>query len=146
MNPLGAIGQQVGADLAELGKSVASGVVKAATEIAKDTIETTITAPGGAVSGADGKKMEQNKSNSDQQAIIKKQQARRQFQEVKGELAEYIQRKKQLDAQIAQEKQQEQQQTDQKKAYEKQKKESFLQRLMGNLARGSHGETDRQKE
>lgn len=147
MNPMGGIGQQVGADLMELGKSVAKGVVKATGDVMTDTIETTLSAPVGAVKPDQGKQLEQGKGDDkNQQAMIKKQKEKRQFQEVRNQLAEYIQRKKQQDAQIAQEKQQEEQKQVQKKQVEKQEKEGFLQQLMKNLARSSHGETDRQKE
>lgn len=129
---MGGIGQQVGADLMELCKSVAKGVGEAAVSFVKPD---------------QGKQLEQGKSDDKgQQALIKKQKEKRQYQEVKNQLAEYVQRKKQQDNQVAQEKQQEEQQNVQKKRTEKQEKETFLQQLMKNLARGSHGETDRQKE
>ena len=116
----------------ELGKSVAKGVGEAAVSFVKPD---------------QGKQIEQGKSDDkNQQAAIKKQAANKQFQEVKNQLAEYIQRKKEQDSQIAKETQQEEQQKVQKKEVEKQEKESFLQKLMKNLARSSHGETDRQKE
>ena len=59
MNPIGGIGQQVGADLMELGKSVVKGVGEAAESFVKPD---------------EGKQLEQGKSDDGgQQAAIKKQ-------------------------------------------------------------------------
>lgn len=147
MNPMGGVGQQIASDVFELGKSVVKGVVKAAGDIATDPVETLMQGSGAnANANSDGKKHESGKSDQNQQQVLKKQAERKRFQEVRDELQSYIQHKKQIDAQVSQEKQQEEMQTKQKKAVERQEKESFLQQLMKNLARGSHGESDRQKE
>lgn len=146
MSALGGVGQQVAGDIFELGKSVVKGTVKAVDDIATQTIETAITAPAGVGQTYNEIKEQKNNQNQDQKEALKRQKEKRQFEEVRGELAEYTQRKKQLDAQIAQEKNQEEQEHKQKESYEKQKKDSFLKQLMKRLAGGSHGETDRQKE
>lgn len=146
MSALGGIGQQVAGDIFELGKSVVKGTVKAVGNITSQTIETAITAPAGMVPGVDKTNDQKGNQNQDQKESQKRQKEKKQFEEVRGELAEYTQRKKQLDAQIAQEKNQEEQEHKQKENYEKQKKDSFLKQLMKRLAGSSHGETDRQKE
>ncbi len=147
MSALGGIGQQVAGDIFELGKSIVKGTAKAAGDIVGDTLETALRTPLGAIDKPnDSKNLEQGKIDSNRVAIQKRQNEKKQFEEVREELAEYTQRKKQQEAQIFREKNQEEQEYKQKEDYEKQKKESFLQKLMKNLARGSHGESDRQKE
>ncbi len=147
MSALGGIGQQVAGDLFELGKGVAKATSKVVSDVTTDSIEQILGAPSGFGS-------KENKSggpaqpeqNKEEKQILKKREEKKQFNEVRSQLAEFIERKKQQDAQIAQERAQQKQVDDQKKGIEKQKKESFLQQLMSRLARGSHGETDRQKE
>ncbi len=146
MSALGGIGQQVVGDLFELGKGVVKGTAKAATDIATDSIEQILSAPAGLIQSDLGEKKQQKDPATEQKQAMKKQSEKRQFNEVKSRLQEYIEHKKQVDAQVNREKMEEKQQSDQKKQVEKQKKESFLQQMMARLARGSHGETDRQKE
>lgn len=148
MSALGGIGQQVAGDLFELGKSAVKSTAKVLTDTAGDSIEQILTAPSNLGSKETDKQSapQKQEDTKEYKEIAKKREEKQRYQSVKAELDEYIQRKKQLDVQIAQEKSQEEQQKKQEKNYEKQKKESFLQGLMKRLAGGSHGETDRQKE
>lgn len=147
MSALGGIGQQVAADIFEIGKSAAKGTAKVLGDTLSDSIEQIISAPTG-VTGIEDERVRKQKEERDKQVkeAQKKQSEKKQFQEVRGQLEEYIQHKKQLEAQIAQEKAQQEHDNKQKQVYDKQKKESFLKQLMRRLAGGSHGETDRQKE
>lgn len=146
MSALGGIGQQVAGDLFELGKGVVKGTVKAVTDISTDSIEQILSAPAGFIKSDIVNDKGKKNENEEQTRLLKRSKERRQFNEVKNRLEEYVERRKSLEAQIAREKAQQKQEEDQKKGIEKQKKESFLQQLMGRLAKGSHGETDRQKE
>lgn len=148
MSALGGIGQQVAGDLFELGKGVVKATGKAVGDVTTDSIEQIL---GGAPGSADEKGKSSSKSNKpddnkEYESVLKKREEKKQYDYVRSQLADYIERKKLQDSQIAKEQAASKQQTDQKKNYEKQKKESFLQQLMSKLARGSHGETDRQKE
>ena len=144
---LGGIGQQVADNVFELGQSVASGVAKAGVDIARDTIETVTGSQGGASQQGGDKSVESGQSAAkQQQAAQKKQEEKKQYEFVKNEMATYIQRKEQQNAQIAREKAQEAKQHDDKEVFEKRKKDSFVQSLMKKLGAGSHGETSKQKE
>jgi hypothetical protein len=145
MSALGGIGQQVAGDLFELGKGAVKGTVKAVSDITTDSIEQLLGSPNG-MSPQDSGKINKQSEIPDQKVMLKKREEKKQFQEVKARLAEYIERKKQQDNQILQEQAQQKQVDERNKYVEKQKKETFLQQLMNKLARGSHGETDRQKE
>ncbi len=147
MSALGGIGQQVAGDIFEVGKSAVKGTAKVLGDTVADSIEQIITAPTGVVKAADEKIRKQNEEKESQVKEVQKKQAeRRQFQEIKNRLEEYIQHKKQTEAQQEQERAQQEHEDNQKKVYEKQKKDSFLKQLMKRLAGSSHGETDRQKE
>ena len=148
MSALGGIGQQVAGDLFELGKSAVKSTAKVVTDTVGDSIEQILSAPTGLTSKEANKSAapQRQEDTKEYKEVAKKREEKQRYQSVKSELDEYVQRKKQQDAQIAQEKAQEEQQKKQEKSYEKQKKESFLQGLMKRLAGGSHGETDRQKE
>lgn len=144
---LGGVGKQVGSDLFELGKSVVKNAGKVAGDTISDSIEQIMSAPvgvGSVLSKNEKKAGEERGAN--QKEVEKKQKEKRQFQEVRGQLSEYIQRKKQQDEQIAREKAEKEQEDKQKKAYDKQKKDSFVKQLMKRIAGQSHGESDRQKE
>ncbi|OGD83458.1 hypothetical protein A2572_04950 [Candidatus Collierbacteria bacterium RIFOXYD1_FULL_40_9] len=144
---LGGVGKQIGSDLFELGKSVVKGVGKVAGDTVNDSIEQILSAPVGVTSTEDKEQKKRQQEQAKQQKDLEKKQIeKRQFQEVRGQLEEYIQHKKQVEAQRAQEQRQQEQEDKQKEGFEKQKKDSFLKQLMKRLAGSSHGETDRQKE
>ena len=66
---------------------------------------------------------------------------------MKRELEQYRERKKQLDARIAQEKaQQEEQKKQQEEAKKKQEKESWVQAMLKRVSGQSHGETLKSKD
>lgn len=144
----GGVGQQVVDNLFELGKATSKSVVKAGTDIATDAVEVALGAPSTVAAKVGDKKHEQGQSDAakQQQLAQKRQAEKRRFEEVKGELAQFIERKKQLDAQIAQERQQEERQKDQVEMHEKQKRESFVQKMLKRVGAGSHGETAKMKE
>ncbi len=147
MSALGGVGQQVAGDLFEIGKSVVKGTTKAVGDTVTGSIEQILGSPSGlGDKEKNNSKTEKLNSNQESLAIAKKREEKKQFNEVRSQLAEYVERKKQQDAQIARERAEQKQVADQKRGYEKHKKESFLQQLMSKLARGSHGETERQKE
>jgi len=145
---LGGVGQQVVDNIFELGQSAVKGVVKASVNIAKDTIETVTTAPSSvAAQQSEDKRPETGQSSAaSQEAAQKRQEAKRQYDLVKNEIATYVQRKKQQDEQIAREREQESQEKKQKDLFEKRKKDSFVQQLMNKIGGASHGETSKQKE
>ena len=139
---LGQVGQNVADNLFELGKGVVAGTAKAATDIVSETIEQVTGAPGQATAQNAPKNESSEVTGGDE----KKRMAEKQrFEEVKGELARYMERKKQLDQRIAEDKEAEKNEQD-KKVFEKRKKENFTQALLKKLGAGSHGETERQKE
>jgi len=146
MNPVGQVISDVKTDLGELMSSVAGGVAKASTDVAKETIEQVSGAPSQAsTQQLGGGTSEQGQAKTDPSAV-KRQEETKRFNEVKNELVQYIQRKKQLDAQIAQEKSQEEQQKKQEGVFKKQEKESYAQQLIRKIGGASHGETSKQKE
>ncbi len=144
--PLGGIGQQVADNLFELGKSSMKSVVKAGSDLAQTSIEQIMGAPSGVGAPAQDKPKEQIKAEEERKKAESKQKDAQQYNRVKSELEQYRQRKQQLDQQIENEKAQENRIKEQKEGQEKQKKESFIQKLLHKAAGGSHGETDRQKE
>lgn len=144
---LSGIGKQVGSDLFEIGKSAVKGTAKVLGDTLTDSIEQIISAPGSVAGGEDKElKKKREEQERQQKEIEKKQKEKRQFQEVKSQLEEFVQRKKQQDAQIAEERAREEQLKKQEKAGERQEKEGFLKQLMKRLAGQAHGESDRQKE
>lgn len=146
MSAPGGFGQQVAGDLFEIGKSAVKGTAKVLGDTLGDSIEQILGAPVGVNIKKDGELGNNPESDIEHKKLMKRRDEKRQFQEVKTELAQYLERKQQRDEQIKREKDEEKQKQKQEDSYKKQKKESFLQGLMKRLAGGSHGETDRQKE
>lgn len=145
---MGGIPGQIAGDLKGIAEMAIKQTVKAGSDIATSTIETVTNAPSQvAQSASEGKQFEKGAAGSDPQAQAKKKaEEKRRFEEVKGELAQFIQRKKQLDAKIAQEKAQEEQIAEQKEAQEKQKRESFTAGLLKRVSGQSHGEVMKSKD
>ncbi|SRR5258706_12057675 len=140
----GGIGQRVADNLFELGQSTVKSAVKAGTDIAGESIEQITTAPGAVgAKQVDDKKPEVNPSQAEAE---RKQKDNRQYQLVKQEMATYIQRKRDQDAQIAREMAQRESEKKQQQVFEKKKKENFVQNLLKKVGAGSHGETAKQKE
>ncbi len=133
-------------NLFELGKSTAKSVAKAGTDLAQTTIEQIMGAPSGVGDPAQNKPKESSSQEIERKKAEGKQKDAQQYNRVKAELEQYRQRKQQLDQQIANEKAQENRVKQQEEGQEKQKKESFIQKLLHKAAGGAHGETDRQKE
>lgn len=147
MNPFGQIGQQIADNSIEIVKDTAKSVVKAGTDIAVGTVEQITSAPTSKGAAQGDKSVEQGKGANDPNLAAQKKAAdRKRLEEVKGEIAQYVQRKRQLDVKIAQEKAQAQQQENQVKQQEKQKRDSWAARLLKKVGAGSHGETAKQKE
>lgn len=140
-NVLGGVGQKVADNLFELGKGVVTGTAKAATDIASETIEQVTSAPSSVTSKVADKSTGETTENKENKKILEKQR----FEQVKGELAQFIERKKQLDQRIADEKATERNERE-NKIIEKRKKDSFTQAMLKKLGAGSHGEMERQKE
>jgi len=148
MPTLGGIPGQIAGDLKGVAESAMKQAVKAGSDIAKGTIEQITSAPSQvAQQAAEGKKMEQGQAGNDPQAAAKKKQEEQQrFDELKGELAQYIQRKKQLDAKIAQEKEQENQAKKQEEVKKNQERDSWVQSLLKRVGGQSHGEVMKSKD
>ena len=138
----GSIGQNVADNLFELGQSAVKATAGAAVDIAQESIEQIATTPG---TVAQTNKPQAESSNK-QQTETKRAMERNRFEAVKAELAQYIQRKQALDKKIAEEKAAENQQAKQTDFVEKKKKENYVQTMLKKLAKGSHGESDKQKE
>jgi hypothetical protein len=136
------IAQNVADNLFEIGQSAVKATAGAVVDIAHESIEQ-IAATSGTV--AQTNKPQTETANS-QQKEVKKAAERRRLQEVQAELAQYVQRKQALDKKIAEEKAAESQQAKQTDFAEKRKKESYVQTMLKKLGKGSHGETDKQKE
>lgn len=144
-NPLAQLGQQMGDAFSGIAKDVSSGATKAASEVAGATIENLLTG-GNTAQVADQKKTEEDKQKEEMEKAKRKADEKRRYNAVKEELSSYVDRKRQLDARIAQDKAREQQEQKKKEMVEKQEKDSWVQQMMRRVKGGSHGETDRQKE
>lgn len=142
---MGGIPGQVVGDLSGIGESALKQTVKASADIATKTMEVLTTTPSQAAAKAASEEKAGAKNDPQAQAK-KKDEDKQRFESVRGELAQYIQRKKQLDQQIARDKAAEQQKVDQKKAAEKQKRESWAAQFFKKIGGASHGETSKQKE
>jgi hypothetical protein len=134
--------KNVADNLFEIGKSAVKGTAGAVADIASESIEQVVSAPTQVAPTKDNGYSEYIKNK---QIEEKKTAEARRLSQVKGELASYTERKKQLDQKIAQEKAMEKREKE-KGIFEKKKKDSFTQNLLKKLSAGSHGETDRQKE
>lgn len=146
MNPLTQIAQQVADDSIEIVKETASTAVKASADIVSGTVEQ-LSDKGKNNISQDDKSGEQVSGGIDPNMVKKKEEERKKrYEEVKNELATYIERKRRLEVKIAQEKARELQQKEQTEQIKKKEKEGWLSRLMKRTAGGAHGETDRQKE
>lgn len=147
MNPFGVVGQQIADNSIEIVKDTAQAVVKASADIASGTVEQIAGAPSSQGVQQGDKSVEQGQSGKDPNAAAKKKaEEKRRYEEVKNEMAQYVQRKRQLDVKIAQEKAQEQQQDKKQEEAQKQQRDSWAARLLKKVGAGSHGETTKQKE
>ncbi len=127
MKVMPSIAKSVADNLFELGQGVVKGTANAAADIASETIEQVVNTPGSAVPAKDkGQTQDQIARQREERKALE----RRQFSEVKGELEQYMQRKRQLDQKIAQEKAEEKQQERQEGAVKKQKRESWVSKLI----------------
>jgi len=123
---LGQVGQSVADNLFEIGQSAVKGTVGAVADIAHESIEQVTAASAQSTVSASGKPPSESEGAKDQKKLAEKQR----FEEVKSELATYIQRKKELDQKIAEEKSMEGQQAAQKEHIQKQKKESWVNKII----------------
>ncbi|HOX95834.1 MAG TPA: hypothetical protein PLI45_00415 [Candidatus Woesebacteria bacterium] len=121
---LGQVGQSVADNLFEIGQSAVKGTVKAAKDIAGESIEQITSAPVQATAPVVEKPASIASQTGDES---KKRQERQRLEEVKAELAQFIQRKQQLDQRIEQEKTEEVQQ---EKVLEQRKKQSWVSRVI----------------
>lgn len=145
MPNIGGLPGQVIGDLSGVAESAVSQAVKAGGDIAKGTIEQVTSAPS-AVGQQSFDKGEQSGAGSQAGQDAKRIAEKRRFEEVKGELAQYIERKRQLDQKIARDQMNEQQEKDQRKSVEKKQNESWARRLLGKVGRESHGEAMKGKD
>ena len=145
---MGGIPGQIAGDFKGIATEAVKQAVQATKDIAKGaTIEQISVAPSQASAQAASKGVEQGTGGNDPQAQAKKKEAeRKRFEEVRSELSQYIERKRQLDAKIAQEKQQEEQKKAQNEAKDKKKRESWTAQLLKRISGQSHGESMKSKD
>jgi hypothetical protein len=140
---LGQVGQNVADNLFEIGQSAVKGTASAVADIASDSIEQVVSAPGAAVTTqvSENTGAVENKVDINEQRKVAERQR---FEEVKGELATYIQRKKELDRKIAEEKAAESRQANQNDFVEKKKRDNWVSKLINrsqtNTERGRMAE------
>ena len=147
MPTIGGMPGQILGDLKGVVEAAAKQTVKAGSDIAVGTVETVAGAPVSSSKQSGGDQLEKVSTASDPQAQArKKAEEKKRFEEVKSELAQYIERRRQLDAKIAQEKAQQAQVEQQKEAKEKQEKESFAAGLLRRVGSQSHGEVMKSKD
>jgi len=125
---LGQVGQSVADNLFEIGKSAVKGTAGAVADIASESIEQ-ITM--GASTQATNQLVDKAGGNSSVAFNEQRKAAERQrFDEVRAELATFIQRKQELDRKIAEENKLQSQQEKQEKYIEKKKKDSWVNILI----------------
>lgn len=123
---LGQVGQNVADNLFEIGQSAVKGTVGAVADIARESIEQVTTTAGQGQATSSSKPTSEGDRVNDPRKLAEKQR----IEEVKSELATYIRRKKELDQKIAEEKSMEDQEVEQKKQVEKQKKDSWVSKII----------------
>jgi hypothetical protein len=123
---LGQVGQNVADSLFEIGKSAVKGTVGAVADIASGTVEQISATPGTITTQNVPVKEGNTAGDLESKKLLEKQR----FEAVKGELALYIERKKQLDQKIAEEKAAESQQVKQKEVAEKREHDSWVSKVI----------------
>jgi hypothetical protein len=133
---LGQVGQNMADNLLEIGQSAVKGTAKALTDVAHESIEQLSgSIPQGVGSLSSPKPPEENRDISTEQ---RKLDEKRRFEEVRGELAQYIQWKKRIEQQrISEENAQRSQQVEHNKAVEKKEKESWVSRIINRSQTGT---------
>jgi vacuolar-type H+-ATPase subunit I/STV1 len=146
MNGMGGIGKQIAQDLSELGISSVKATAQAAKDVAVGSMETLVSSGS---SGLAGQKTNGEDMHKKQEEEKKKQEKTRvdtaRMREVQDEIKQYLTRKRQLDARIAQDRDRETAQKKQVNDQKKVEKESWLQAFMGRVGRQSHGESTKNK-
>lgn len=124
---LGQVGQSVADNLFEIGQSAVKGTVGAVADIAHESVEQISLSP--VPVGTTDK--EQNKGVERKRGLGEMKEAeKRRFEQVKDELARYIQRKKILDQKIAEEKMMEKRQETENNEQKKMEQESWVKRII----------------
>jgi hypothetical protein len=113
-------------NLFEIGKGVVAGTAGAVADIALGTVEQITPSPSSTTTQNTPKTENSELGDSESKKLMEKQR----FEAVKGELALYIKRKKQLDQKIAQEKAMESRQVEQKDALNKKEHESWVSKVI----------------
>ena len=122
---LGQIGQGVADSLVEIGQSTVKGTVGAVADIASESVEQ-ITSSTGAGTQTNSKPVEKDVGSVEQ----RKERDRRRFEEVRAELSQYVQRKRELDRKIAEEKMAQDQEQKQEHFVEKKKHDSWVNNII----------------
>jgi len=127
---LNQVGQNIADNLFEIGQSTVKGTVGAITDIAKDSIEQI-------ASGSSNQNTDKNsdeKAQKDQTTISSTEQRKlaekRRFEEVRGELARYVQYKKEQERKIAEEKNAESNKSKQENIFQKEKHDSWVSKII----------------
>lgn len=123
---LGQVGQSVADNLFEIGKSTVKGTVNAVTDVAHESIEQITLTPKQLLTPDQNKESgEESRPNKERKAL-----ERRRLEEVRAELDRYVQRKKDLDMKIAQEKAKQDEEQKQKRIFEEKKRDSWVNRII----------------
>lgn len=124
---VGQIGQNVADNLFEIGQSAVKGTAGAMADIASESIEQISLTP----SQVDQNKNNQQEQEKKQITAEKQKAAQQRYEEVKAELARYIERKKKQEAQIAEEMQMKEQQN---KVAEEKQHDSWVSKMINRAA------------
>jgi len=127
---LNQVGQNIADNLFEIGQSTVKGTVGAITDIAKDSIEQI-------ASGSSNQNTDKNsdeKAQKDRTTISlaeqRKMAEKRRCEEVRGELARYVQYKKEQERKIAEEKNAESNKSKQENIFQKEKHDSWVSKII----------------
>lgn len=131
---LGQVGQNVASDLFEIGKSAVKGTASVVPDVVHESIEQIAgSGPLGAVNSSLG----QGEVAKKEQTEKTKREETRRLEEVKRELATFIERKKQLDKKIAEENASEGQRERRAEVQRKQERESWVKKLINRSQTGT---------
>lgn len=122
---LGQVGQNVADSLFEVGKSAVKGTVGAVTDIAHETIDQVSSVSSQAVSENVQAETGESKNKENKRAL-----EYRRFQEVQAELAQYIQRRKELDLKISEEQAAQTRERNKEEVVKEKKRESWIKNMI----------------
>jgi hypothetical protein len=141
MPALGGVPQQIQQDLGGIASEAAKGAIQAGKDIVRGAGEQIVGAP------VQQPGVGEDAPLTEEGILSKRAEEKRQFERVRAELDQYIQRKKQQEARIAEERAaQEAARKQQEEEVKERKKESRVAQLLRKVSGRSHGETTPQRE